>query len=252
MIQINILKAEILKNKSFVSLKVLLLFPLLVVLLISSSYFIRDAKNFPNDVWLPFFIDLVDTWSLMFLPINCILLVYSVFGVENYTNNWKNMFSMGIRRTTILNNKFTLLLIYNLLSNVVLIFYGIFVMLLLKVTRPEFKVLINFTNPNLFIMVLLIFLGSLGIIIIYSLVTIWVQSIIYPLVLFVFMTMVNLFIALKNVSIYYPISYPSNIIYNFTNKENYLDFIIISIAIFGLGIFAINCLVDKKFNKKKL
>jgi hypothetical protein len=155
----------------------------------------------------------------MFLPINCILLVYSVFGVENYTNNWKNMFSMGIRRTTILNNKFTLLLIYNLLSNVVLIFYGIFVMLLLKVTRPEFKVLINFTNPNLFIMVLLIFLGSLGIIIIYSLVTIWVQSIIYPLVLFVFMTMVNLFIALKNVSIYYPISYPSNIIYNFTNKE---------------------------------
>jgi hypothetical protein len=252
MIQLNILKAEFIKSKSFVSLWVLFLYPLLVVLLHGIGYFFGNPNNFKDDIWPIFFEDLIGTWSFMFLPIYCALNVYSVFSVEDYTNNWKNLFSMGVSRNIILNHKFTIALLYNLIGNISLFLYGFILMFFLNYIKPEIPVFIDIMNPINIKLIFILFTCSLGIIMFYSIIVLWVQSVIYPFILFVFMSFFNLFIVLKKISIYYPLSAPGNAIHKLFGKEQYSIYVWISITIFFSGILILNLIVNKYFNKSKL
>ena len=252
MIQTTILKAEWIKNKSLVNIWIMVLYPILVVLLIGSSYFFRDLKHFQSSIWDGFFDDLFSTWTLLFLPIYCLITTYSVFSVENYTHNWRNLFVLGVERKTIINHKFLLVLLYNLIGSSVLIVFAIISMIVLKFLRPLIPMQIDFFNPNFPKILSLFFITSLAMIVIFSALNILVKSVISPFIIGAFLSFVNLFIAVKKISIYYPISYPCTVYYKLSHKEKFATFLYVSCVIFLLGIFLINLLINKYFNKKKL
>lgn len=252
MIQTTILKAEWIKNKSLVNIWVMLLYPILVVLLIGSTCFFGNLKHFQFSIWGDFFDDLFSTWTFLFLPIYCLITTYSVFSVENYTHNWRNLFVLGVERKTIINHKFLLVLLYNLIGNSVLIVFAIVSMIILKFLRPLIPMQIDFFNPNFPKMLSLFFITSLAMIVIFSALIIWVKSVITPFIIGAFLSFVNLLIAGKKISIYYPISYPSTVYYKLSQNEKFATFLYISSVIFLIGILLINLLINKYFNKNKL
>jgi hypothetical protein len=252
MIRINILKAEWIKNKSLFSFWVILFYPVFVVLLIGSSYFFGDSKHFKSSIWGEFFEDLFSTWTLLFLPIYCLITAYSVFSVENYTNNWRNLFILGIDRKIVINHKFILVLLYNLIGNTVLILSAILSMVILKISRPSIPLQIDLFNPSFPKILFLFFITSLAMIYIFSMIIIWIKSIILPFIIGVVMSFLNLFIAIKKVSIFYPISYPCTVYNKFLLNEKITIFFYISSMLFLTGIVVLNLLINRCFNINKL
>ena len=248
-------KAELLKIKSTVAIRLALVYPLIPVLIygIVMFYFQEKVMNNHGNTWQFFNTIVWNFWSsFAFLPLIGLQTIL-INNLENSNNGWRNLFSLPFPRKHIYMSKLSIVILLTILSLAALSIYVLLYGLICSFMVPQFgfqnyQIPLEFLYKPAFVAI-----GSLGVISVHYFLSVFVKNIYISFGAAIFFTIISLFLIQKeNIAIYSPWSWgalSSHI--ELKSNGSFQSGMTASLLSIGLSIFVIvlGLIKEKSWNK---